>query len=371
MEPNLPNSRELLQNFLKSCEQGLNSFYHETFKKVASLRTTGNREFLVREFFEAVLPLSVKVRNGGVLIDALGGCSRDVDLVLLNPWANPVWPHLHGLIPAEGVLSAVLVETQFPPAKGKTKKGKKKLPSIWDQCISVRSLLKSIKPGNYAHKVRRTFRVETGVWFWGFTANGNKALQVLTGMASWRKNFESQFKASLNRAADWEGPQFKTGQGIEVSDKMNNDYKKYQKAMGWYPSWIYVHAEKPSNRLLMVKLQGRHKYNEQGKQWETVTAGEADKKEYQVEFATEGYVWLDGVTPKSACSAQDIQWSENNAWAYAYCGGNSQGPDPLQVLAFHLARSTTSYGWERPDHGMYLKLLTDRREDKTGRRKKK
>lgn len=299
----------------------------------ATSRTGTNREFLVIQFFQATLPLSFDVRLGATLGDALGQISRDVDIVLLNPWASPIWPLEHGIVPVEGVLTAVFIENKCPPPE-----------SLWRQCASAKSLLRSIRPpGDYAAKIRSTFRVETAVWFWS-SSEKIRAENVLDDIMKHKNLFDEEIEKSFTMAKEkkWVGyqPDGKT-------DSMEDEkYKLYQTAVGSpLPNWIYLHGSQSTESLLMSKIQIRHRLRN-GK-WEKEVPRNAAELEL-VNPEPNGFVFWEQENQKCRLTTT-LDW-RNCMWAYAFYND----PDPLRVLALQLSHGTTLYGQGRIDYGAYL-----------------
>ena len=318
----------------------------------ASSRTGVNREWIVHQFFQAILPLSVEVRLGATLIDAFDQTSRDVDIVLLNPWACPIWPYAHGTVPVEGVLTAVFVESKWPPAPAK--RDPKKTPSLWIQCASAKSLLKSMRPpGDYASKVRRTFRVETGVWVWSFK-NKVEPDTVLDNLMKHKHVLNDAMKKSVKNTArkGWIGHQ--PGKGN--NDIIDKQYLQYQAEVGAFmPNWIYLNGVEGNESLLMLKIQGRHELSNRN-EWELVTPKSASKLQL-ANTKPNGYIYWDQKLQKSKPTngLVGLPW-DDCMWAYAFYN-SFNSLDPLKVLALQLAHGTTLYGRERTDYGAYFRSL--------------
>ena len=295
-------------------------------------RVSSNREWLVQEFLSAVLPVSVESRLGAVLIDSLGQHSRDTDIVLLNPWATPVWPFLHGVVPVEGVLAAVYVERDWPP---RTHVNADNLAPVFTQLAQAKGLLKWLSASEgYAVQARRTYRVETGMWAWlsPVSVSPKDVLTVL--LKSWSP-FESALVDSCKKARqrEWTSP-------APIPERMDADYEDYQRRVGaMAPNWMYLHQAD----LLMVKFQAR--------------AGRELCTFEDLVLVTRS---PDGVVlppdqangePVEVRESRELASEENRWWGYAFF----RGERALRTLAFQLAFATDLYGKERANYAEYLK----------------
>lgn len=306
----------------------------------APSRTADNREGLVKKFMNAVLPVSVQSRLGALLVDSLGQVSRDVDLVLLNPWAAPVWPYEHGVVPVEGALVAVFVESDWPPPKSRGGK----FP-IYEQSSSAKALLKwLLKTESYAVPARRTYRVETGIWNWsGPRPSDETAGIAVTVMKNLLKNwspFERALKNSctLARRLGWTSP-------APEFEQMDSNYEAYQRDMGaMAPNWIYLHK----SRLLLIKFQARS--GREPKSFDDLVMVSSTPQGVLLPIPYKQSGW----NSKPLCIKKSADLGNQNfrKWGYAYFAGEIA----LQTLALQLAFSMDLYGKERTNFGAYLDL---------------
>lgn len=319
------SSSKIVNDFFKGLGDRLSSSYKLcSFQNTADSRTATNREWLVGDFLNAILPVSTHVRHGAVIVDAFGNQSCDVDLVALQPWASPIWPYAHGIVPVEGVMCAILVEMGWRGS----------VESFWSQCVSLAELLKSLeKPSGYVVERRRDFHVVRGVWCWEGSLDG-----VVKNLECHAPNLRD---AVLQHSRDaiskgWEGPQPVGPHDPGHKTQEHENCATYHADNdGGVPSWIYVHGNEPSKRFLMLKVEKRDVLR-------------LDK-------------WMpiedlpDGEIPTKLPYKPVLTDSSHPRWFYAlYEYDEEKQVDPLRILAWKLSARSTSFRFERTRYEAYL-----------------
>jgi len=320
---------KMLADFFSDMQTRLTAGFDSTFGKVASNRTSSNREVIVMEFLKAIAPISIAVRSGAVVIDALGQSSRDIDLVMLNPWATPVWPHLHGLVPVEGLLCGLLVEKDFTTDS-----------RAWEQAFSVKQLLKSLKSTeSYKGDPTRTFRPDMGIWFWkGW--NNNKFEEAL------RMNWPNAKRAwdcslTLAKSLRW------TKAGEDVLWKAER--LLHERVGSTLPTWIYFH----NDRVLAIKFQRRNaKPIARNHSHQVVPSG---SEQFLLPTINGGNLQFKWEEERDAVIEHLNDALENSkpTWGYALY----KKKPALPTLSLHLAEEASLYGQEMVDFSRYQALV--------------
>lgn len=380
-------SRKLMKNVFEGMKHILDASFAATSvgtSKRASNRTGSNREFLVREFFPSVLPLSASVRQGGTVVSAFGeNTSRDVDILILNNWAAPIWPFLHGIVPAEGVLAAIAVERAF---------NRSSLYSALGQCVSVTAHLKSIRdPAEFVRMDRRSWRPVSGVWFWATGPKGlaeadtekklraiskilgpalretSRSLAAQSYLKDW-KEYDLSFRRSLRKG--WRAPKYerqKKGDS-ELSEQKRDaqldqndilEFQTYQQAIQAHlPRFFYFH----DLGILLVHGQVRQRFEPRSDTpsrdrspgtWRLCTYDEMEEVQL---VDRPDKVWNHQERKLTLSTLEELKAAKDGPLIRSMYAVYSKSA--LRVLALDLARATTSYGSERPDYHKYAQRLS-------------
>lgn len=320
---------KILSDFFNDMETRLTAGFKSTFWMVASNRTGSNREFVVMEFLKAIAPISIAVRHGAVAIDALGQSSRDIDLVLLNPWATPVWPHLHGIVPVEGLLCGVLVERDFTTNS-----------PAWEQAFSVKQLLKSLRSTEgYKGDPTRTFRPDVGIWFWTGWEDESFRNALCCNWPNAKKGWE--WSLELAESLGWT----KTGETVD----WKAEQLLHERVGGTLPTWIYFHNDK----VLAVKFQKRTpKPIEQSDFYRLIPNR---PEQFLLPTITDGNLKLESADEPAAVvnHVNHALESSGPTWGYALY----KGKHVLPTLGLHVAEEASLYGQERVDFSRYQALV--------------
>jgi hypothetical protein len=314
----------------------------------APSRTSSNREALVAEFFTKILPVAIEVKQGVVGIDALGRLSRDIDIALLGGWATPVRPVSHGLVLCEGLISAILVEARWGQ------------DAVWEQCLSVKQLLKTLKPySSYRVSVRRTFRPVAGIWFWeGPPGSGPESANNVV-VACWKRVSDAARSITMDPpagASNWSGHQDHIDGKVPPDKLTETEYLQYQTDVGSFlPNWLYFHGVNEKQPLLLYKCQDRQMWDGDGNGWKydgPEAAMRGDLAHLKANAIV--YVHSDGTAKRFSPPTDLKRWPGSHKWGFAVYEPGDQDPHPLLILAMQMARNISVFAQETTDYGAYI-----------------
>jgi hypothetical protein len=299
-----------LNKLFKACDATLREAYRGASISgagQAKSRTCTNRETLVRDLFERMLPVATRSIHGSVFIDAHGGESGDVDVAIVAPWGAPIWPfQTHPLVPCEGVIAGVFCEASNPGSDA----------DVWRQIAKARALFKCIAAVDDPGRVPRGRTPNLGLWCW---SDGDGATELA---------------ARLDAADDASRTQTLTAKAKTLCPS-GGDAERYAArvlAVGAHtPNWIYWHgttADQARFAFRVHRCAGDPNWNTGGLMPGFDTAGTEQTR-----------VW------RSSGGAFE--------WSHIIVSADADDPRALKALVAYLSTQVVTYGNEVPHYGAY------------------
>lgn len=298
----------------RACDETLRAAYKgSTFSGggQAKSRTCTNRETLVRDLFERMLPLATRTIHGAMFVDAHGGESGDVDVAIVAPWGAPVWPfQAHPLVPCEGVISGVFCESSTP---GRT-------AVVWSQISGARSLFKRVAPDKHT-KSPRALTPNLGLWSWADAVTSARFEQLLDEARDDARDSALLLNAKQHAPKAIDPDRYAT---------------RVLAAGAHTPNWVYWHGTEASRAAFAFRI---HKLD----------SGWNDDKLMEGLDRT-------GTTETKVWKSSDGHYE----WKYVFVTADAQNARALKALVAYLSTQVVLYGSESPQYGAYANTVVRR-----------
>jgi len=302
-----------LTRVFKACDETLRAAYAGsslTSQNQATTRTCANRETLVRDLLDRMLPVATRTLHGAVLVDSHGGESGDVDVAVIAPWGAPVWPfQAHPLVPCEGVIAGVFCEVSNPRPQG----------DVWRQVSRARGLFKSVarEDDDAAGSVPRGLTPNLGLWCWGDGVGPAQLKKILDEAHDAQRNEELIARAKRTHSSDDSAA-----------------YAARVLAVGAHaPNWFYWHGHTRENAQFAFRVHRK-------------VGGDWNAPNVMPGFSAD---------PSSETSAWSARDGHPFEWKYIVVPGTAEEPRALEALIAYLSTQVVLYGNEMPHYGSYVR----------------